>query len=266
MENSKFAEIVKSVETESVYVVTNKDAEFLNALTLLPGNRPINKEKVNKLVNAFENGEFIPPIIVSLPYRFITEGNHRFSAAKICLETGIPFKLLVYCYKDENALGTARTINNTQRRWNSDDKLKSYCFEGKESYKALRKFMDAYPEYFIRKNGTYNISAALCILAGERGRSSMENAFCKGTLKITEAHVKFAEEVLKELILISTILGTNAPISRDNSTGWIKARTRLGMPISKFMTILKKKAKTWTQPKDSANTWMQMYIQISAGL
>lgn len=119
MENSKFAEIVKSVEKETVYVVTNKDAEFLNALNALPGNRPINKTRVHQLVEAFKNGEFIPPIIVSLPYRFITEGNHRFSAAKICLETGIPFKLLVYCYKDENALGTARTINNTQKRWNS---------------------------------------------------------------------------------------------------------------------------------------------------
>lgn len=266
MINSKFAEIVKNTEKEVIYVITNKDEEFLNALNVLPGNRPINQAKVNKLVEAFKKGEFIPPIIVSLPHRFVTEGNHRTTAAKICLESGIPFKLLVYCYKDENALSTARVINNTQKRWTADDRLKSYCYEGKESYKLLKSFMDSYPEYFLKKNGAYNISAALCLLAGDRGATSMNVSFYKGILKVTDAHMKFAEEILKELILISTILGTNAPLSRGNSTGWIKARTRLGMPIPQFMNLLKKNAKNWVQPKDSASAWMQMYIRISAGL
>lgn len=142
----------------------------------------------HQLVEAFKN---IPPIIV--PYRFITEGNH--SAAKICLES--PFKLLVYCYKDENALSTARVINNTQKRWTADDRLKSYCYEGKESYKLLKSFMDSYPEYFLKKNGAYNISVALCLLAGDRGVTSMNTSFYKGVLKITDAHIKFAEEILQ---------------------------------------------------------------------
>lgn len=262
--NEKFSELIKLAETESVYVLTNKDVELLKSLSPLPGNRPINKRRIQGIKEAFKNGEFIPPIIVSVPHRFITEGNHRYRAAIECLEEGIPFKLLVYLYKDQKALETARIINNTQKRWSANDRLNSYCFENKSSYVELKKFMDTYPDQF-KKNSIYSISSALCLLAMDRNRTSMEVAFYSGNLSIKEKHVEFAETIMPELLLISEILGTQAVFTRDHSTGWVKARTRLGVSFAEFIKRLKQKKGKWVQPKDSAKAWFDMYISIAGG-
>lgn len=264
LSNEKFSELIKSAETESIYVLTNKDAELLHSFTSLPGNRPIKKERIQDIKKAFINGEFIPPIIVSVPHRFITEGNHRYAAAMECLNEDIPFKILVYLYKDTTALETARVINNTQKRWSANDRLNSYCFEKKPSYIKLKEFMDKYPDQF-KKNSTYSISSALCLLAVDRSRNSMENTFYTGNLSIKDKHVEFAETIMPELLLISEILGTSAVFSRDHSTGWIKARTRLGIPFTEFIKRLKQKKGKWVQPTDTAKAWFDMYISIAGG-
>lgn len=262
--NKKFSELIKNVQTEHVYILTNEDEELLKSFSPLPGNRPINKKRIQGIKEAFKKGEFIPPIIVSVPHRFITEGNHRYKAAIECLEEGIPFKLLVYLYKDQKALETARTINNTQKRWSANDRLNSYCFENKSSYINLKKFMDEYPEQF-KRDTTYSISSALCILAMDRSRGSMESAFYSGNLCVKEKHIEFAETIMPELLLISEILGTQAVFARDHSTGWVKARTRLGVPFAEFIKRLKQKKGKWVQPKDSAKAWFDMYISIAGG-
>lgn len=264
-QNSKFAELIKTAKTENVYIFTNKDKELLLSLHPLPGNRPINNKRVEEIAEALSHNEFIPPIIVSLPYRFITEGNHRYMAAMKCLEENKPFQLKVYMYKDEKALATARVINNTQKRWTAADKLMSYCYEGKSSYLKLKSFMDDYPELFKKSTG-YVISPALCLMAGEnRTRASMEQAFNSGVLVIKDSHVNFAHEILKELIAISEILNSSQPIARDAINGWVKARTRLGMPVAQFYKKLKKKASSWEAPRDSAAAWFNMYINIAGG-
>lgn len=260
--NEKFSELIKSAKTENVYILTNKDEELLKSFSPLPGNRPINKKRIQNIKEAFKNGEFIPPIIISVPHRFITEGNHRYTAAMECFEEGIPFKLLVYLYKDTTALETARVINNTQKRWSANDRLNSYCFEKKPSYIKLKEFMDKYPDQF-KKNSTYSISSALCLLAVDRSRSSMENTFYTGNLSIKDKHVEFAETIMSELLLISEILGTQAVFARDHSTGWIKARTRLGIPFAEFIKRLKQKKGKWVQPTDTVKAWFDMYISIA---
>lgn len=52
-------------------------ADMIKALRLLPGNRPIKAKKVESLIEAYKQGVYIPPILVAVPYRFVTEGNHR---------------------------------------------------------------------------------------------------------------------------------------------------------------------------------------------
>lgn len=264
LSNEEFSELIKTAQTENVYVLTNKDSKLLQSFTSLPGNRPIKKERIQDIKNAFIEGSFIPPIIISVPHRFITEGNHRYAAAMECLKENIPFKLLVYLYKDQKALDTARVINNTQKRWSANDRLNSYCYENKPSYIKLKEFMDKYPDQF-KKNSMYSISSALCLLAVDRSRSSMENTFYTGNLSIKDKHVEFAETVMPELLLISEILETSSVFARDHSTGWIKARTRLGISFTEFIKRLKQKKGKWVQPTDSAKAWFDMYISIAGG-
>lgn len=268
MENTKFAKAIKDAKSEKVFILTNENADIINALHLLPGNRSIKQERVNKIAQAFKNGEFIPPIIVSVPSREITEGNHRYMAALKCLKEGIPFTLRVYLYKDENALDTARVINNTQKRWTANDRLRSYVYEGRNAYVELKKFMDQFPEFFKKGKevtSEYRIVTALCLLSYGRTMTSMESSFYNGKLVIKKQHIDKANQFYSELIAISEILGSTACFDRYNSFGWIRARERLGMSIPQFLNILKKKAKSWTAPKDTAKAWFDMYLSIAGG-
>ena len=260
----EFAEKLQNVQSENIYVLTNKDVDILHNLKALPGNRPIKKERIKEIKDAFAAGNFIPPILVSIPYRFITEGNHRFLAAMECLKEGIPFELRVYFYKDTNALATARVINNTQKRWSANDRLSSYCFENKSDYTRLKNFMDKYSEVFKAGN-TYSISGALCILAENRSRSSMEVTFSSGKLRIKNSNLTFGDMIMTELAAISEVLGSKSPYLRDNSTGWIKARTRLGMTFPKFLNNLKKHSATFVCPQQSAKAWFDFYISVAGG-
>ena len=266
MTNTEFAKAIKNVESEKVFILTNKDADIINSLHLLPGNRSIKQERVNQIAQAFKNGEFIPPIIVSVPSREITEGNHRYMAALKCLKENIPFTLRVYLYKDENALDTARVINNTQKRWTANDRLKSYVFEGRESYIELKKFMNQYPDFFKKGRevtSEYRITPALCLLSDGRTLSTMESTFYSGKLVIK--HVSKANQYFTELLTISEILGNRSCREQKNSLGWIKARESLGMSIPQFLMLLKKKAKSWTAPKDTPKAWFDMYLSIAGG-
>lgn len=268
MENTEFAKAIKSVECEKVFVLTNKDEAIIRALHFLPGNRSIKQERVNQIAQAFKNGEFIPPIIVSVPGREITEGNHRFKAALKCLDENIPFTLRVYLYKDENALDTARVINNTQKRWTSNDRLRSYVYEGRDSYVKLKNFMDQFPEFFKKGkdyNSEYRITPALCLLSCNRTISSMESSFYSGNLVIKEHHVSKANQHFTELLAIAEILGSNSCLEQRNSIGWIKARERLGMSIPQFLNVLKKRAKSWKAPKDNPKAWFDMYLSMAGG-
>lgn len=263
--NVEFCELIKSVKTEKLYVLTNKDFKVIKALSLLQGNRPINPKRVEEIKEAFKRGEFIPPILVALPSRQIAEGNHRYEAALKCLEEGIPFELLVYMYKDKEALSTARVINNTQKRWTANDRLNSYCFEGRASYVKLKNFMDEYPAQF-KKNQTYSISSALCILAENRSNDSMHTAFYSGNLSIKDKHLEFAEIIMTELLLISEILKTQSVFARHHSTGWIKARTHLGISFAEFIKKLKQKAPKWQEPADNRTAWFNMYLGVASNL
>lgn len=71
MENLDFADMIKDIPTENVYVLTEKNADVIKALRLLPGNRPIKAKKVESLIEAYKQGVYIPPILVAVPLEYI---------------------------------------------------------------------------------------------------------------------------------------------------------------------------------------------------
>lgn len=82
----------------------------------------------------------------------------------------------------------------------------------------------------------------LCLLSGGRTRASLNTAFSNGKLLINETQLELGEAMMDELSLISEVLGTQSVYARDHSTGWMKARTRLGIPFTKFIVRLKRRA------------------------
>jgi len=262
MNNQQFMEAVQKLPKENVFLITEKNPEIIRALNALRGNRPIRQNKVSSLVKAFGQGLYIPPILVAMPSREITEGNHRIAAANECLNLGISFQLRLYFYKDSNALATARLINNTQLGWDSNDRLHSFISSNVPAYVTLKKFMDNYKEILCNGNH-YAISSTLELLSNGRALSSMQRNFIAGTLKIEASDIIHAQTLLTELSAIANILNTNAVYVRHHTLAWDKARTRLGISFDKFLTKLKRKANKWEEPKDSMNSWFTMYLEIA---
>ena len=123
--NIDFGKLLNGVTTENVYVLTNDNRKVIEALRFLPGNREIKPKKVEDLVKAYQNKEYIPPILVSTPFRFVTEGNHRLAAALECLENAVFKDALVL--PPERRLKPACTIYSPLRI-NIDGYLSINCF------------------------------------------------------------------------------------------------------------------------------------------
>lgn len=244
---------------EKLYVLTNQNSEELNAFCLLNGNRKINHKKIEKLVKAFESGEFIPNIIVSSTTREIIEGNHRYLAARECINRGIPFRLLAYVYEDPKALATARQINNTQTKWNDFDKLHSFCVEGKEDYIRLRNFIDAY-------GGKLKICQALNVLVGNRKLGSLRSTFSKGTLVVSDEHVEFGQRVMSKLIIISKYIGDDAFNANCIAVFVSRYFSFFEQDSARFVKFLKKLKshvkKGWVCP-DKRGGWQNIFMELT---
>lgn len=263
--NNKFAELVKNCESQPLYFLTEKNAELIELLHQLHGNRPVKEDRVRSLVNAIREGVYIPPILVAVPSRQVIEGNHRLAAMHKCLEQNIPFKIGMITCKDLDALETARVINNTQVRWTANNRLHSYCVEGKRSFLQLRDFMDSRTEY-LKSGNNYKIISTLSLFVTSRPLRSLQQSFYKGTLSLKKEDFDKAELVYNELKIIQTILPTLNVFGDDAIVGWVKARQTLKISTDEFFRKLKKKARTLEQPKRSTVAWFDLFSHVAIGL
>lgn len=265
--NIEFAKLLEGATRSEnhVYTLTNKDKEIIHALRLLPGNREIKENRIPEIVKAIGEGIFMPPLIVSLPHRYVTDGNNRLVALRKCLEEGVTFEMDVYFYKDEQPLQTCRIINNKQRSWTLNERFHSYCFEKKKNYLALKTFMSKNNKIFFA-NKNWQLSSALDLLF--KTRLKAENQFRNGKLPdITPEMISTANATLEELKVLKEIFNSTSVFQRDHIGAWKSARTRLGMSWDSYIAKVHKTVTKngWKKPGDSKKDWFDMYIHL-AGL
>ena len=263
--NNKFADLIQNCESQPLYFLTEKDGELIMLLNELHGNRPVKEDRIRDLVKSIKDGVYIPPILVAVPSRQVIEGNHRLAAMRKCLAEKVPFKIGMITCKDVDALQTARVINNTQVRWTANNRLHSYCVEGKRAYLQLRNFMEANSEYF--KNGNnYRITPALALFSTSYTFETLRNTFYKGTLPLKKESFDVAELIFNELRLIQSVVPQIQLFSDAPITAWIKARSILNLSIEEFLRRLKKKSKSVEQPKDSRAAWFDFFTHTALGI
>jgi hypothetical protein len=103
----------------------------------LKGNRGININNKNRLIESFKNKYLICPIIVNENLEII-DGQHRFEAAK---HLNLPiFYFVVPFYGVEEV----QVLNSNQKNWSTDDYVQGYVDMGKMDYAIYRDFRNKY--------------------------------------------------------------------------------------------------------------------------
>jgi hypothetical protein len=135
-------EDLKHVEAATKIYFTTDYGRF----KFMKGNRDLIERKINKIVDAIEQGVDIlkyAPIIVNKDME-IVDGQHRFAVSKQ-LRTNV-----YYVIKEDAELSIVPTINSNSTKWKTADFLASYVDLGKIAYKALQAFVESFPGMSIQ--------------------------------------------------------------------------------------------------------------------
>ena len=249
-----------------LFELTNADEEFINELKALVGNRAIKKDKVNKIVRAISEGDFIPTILVDETTLQVVEGNHRVAAMRECIKRQIPFSIRMELYKFESPLAIARLINNTGSKWAKNEKLYSFCIEGKESYLRLKALMDRHPALCksVHQDGVksnYNITPTLNCVAMGRTATTMDCTFSTGSLVITDEQLVYGETIITELEKLQQCVPNSCIFRKESVIAWCRFRQNLES-FNKFLNQFIKKSSTWQEPAQRLGDWLNSFFEI----
>ena len=146
--------------------------------TLIPSNRPIYSNALNRLVHAIKirNKLAQNPIRVT-PDGEVLDGQHRLRAAEM-------LELEIYYYIDnsDTEIMDIALENYAVRRWTHEDVLNYWCEHGMEPYLAMRDFIKHHP--------WVTISVAIAIMHGKQSNSYIKGQkredFILGKYEITD--------------------------------------------------------------------------------
>jgi len=167
--------------------------------TTITGNRNINRNKVEKLVEDVKSGfnmlAFCPIIVKEIDDMFhIIDGQHRYETSIACEEP------VYYLIKNDFTLQQIAKLNSRGQKWSMNDFLNCYCKLGIEDYSILKNTTAQYKVML----GTV---ASLLMLNDVRKR--VKDDFEQGTFKVNHL-----EETQKLLELTEDVFGRYS-FSRD---------------------------------------------------
>lgn len=134
MNNTLAAPAMTGVNQHKFEVVRTKEYHLFSHLE---GNRSINKQHVNRLIESMQEQYLVSPIIVNNKYEII-DGQHRFEAVK---ELGLP---LLYIMVKNYGLEEVQRFNSNQKNFSYEDFANGYIDLGNEDYKILKEFREKY--------------------------------------------------------------------------------------------------------------------------
>jgi len=151
---------------------------------LLPGNRDINKAHVYRLKKSIEeNGMLVNPIIVT-PEGYIIDGQHTWSAAKLCED------IIYYIILEHYGINEVQVLNMNQRGWGNTEFLNMHCEmhsnkNDRSDYIKLREFQEEF-------GFPLSVCIQICsnVVHGTTG-ASRNMAFRDGTWKMTDKSKAF---------------------------------------------------------------------------
>jgi hypothetical protein len=253
-------------ETGKLFILTNDCADVINSLRNLVGNRAIKNEKVNKIVKSISEGIYIPSILVDEDSMQVVEGNHRVEAMKRCIEQGIPFRIRMELQHFESPLSIARYINNTGSKWSKNEKLYSFCIEGKPAYLRLRELMDKHPylckSIYNDKSYSYNITPTLNCVAMGRTTTTMDSTYSSGNLVITDQQLLYGETIISELEKLQKCVPNTRIFRKEAVVAWRRFRDSL-KSFERYLKIFEKKSHMWQEPAQRTADWLNAFYEVS---
>lgn len=154
------------VNQHKIEVLRTKDYHLFSHLE---GNRNINRQHVNRLVESMKEQYLVSPIIVNGKYEII-DGQHRFEAIKLL---GLP---LLYIMVKQYGLEEVQRFNTNQKNFSYDDFANGYIDLGKEDYRILKDFKDKYD---------FDWGVSIAMLTGMAARSGLDSQkFKDGEFKV----------------------------------------------------------------------------------
>lgn len=107
----------------------------------LLGNRDINLQNVNSIVNNIRNNGLLPTIVIVNEKMEVIDGQHRIEAFR---QLNIP---VTFQIRKGLTLKDCITYNISSRKWGVVDYINSYAERGIEDYIKLKKCLDEYPNF-----------------------------------------------------------------------------------------------------------------------
>lgn len=185
-------------------------SEDYKLFRMVDGNRPINKTKVNRIINDIKEGNDIlaeAPILVKESGRYldILDGQHRFEVSK---KLGRPVHYIVK--KDDMNLYAVAKVNSNTEKWKSLDFINAYIKAGNKNYDQILKFHKA-----------YGISITTCLDMLTHGISKRSG----GSHELTSSFQQgsFVVKKYKEAVQLAEICKAFEKFSGWNSRAFIKA-------------------------------------------
>lgn len=122
------------------------------------GNRPINKKKVQRIIDEINAGNDIldeaPVLVKEVKNKLhVLDGQHRVEVAKK-LARAVHYIL----HKEDMTLHNVAKVNSNTEKWTDDNFIHCYVKAGNENYKKLKKFRD-----------TYGIAVGTCLVLLNNG-------------------------------------------------------------------------------------------------
>jgi hypothetical protein len=225
-------------------------------LKFVQGNRLVNQQRANRIMEAIKNGAQMPPILVDRETLYIIDGQHRYKAAKQLWDAGVSYTLKVILMDFENPVESAIVYNNTSKAWVLGEYVQARMVQHEEdennNYIRLWKFIEDHDLYLSNNKPNYN---AACALLGASRDSIKRN---KLTFK---RDMDFAEIVLEELRAMAPAMGVDSLLKEWIVRGWILAREEIRnrMQFSEYLTIVH----TATCPIDTKkDAWKNCFLKV----
>jgi hypothetical protein len=120
--------------------------------TNIDGNRPLNKKKIQRIINEIKNGNDIldeVPVLVqeNKTSLHVLDGQHRIEIAK---QLKRPVHYIVH--KQNMSLHNVAKVNSNVEKWKDQDFINAYAKTGNKNYTQLQEFYK-----------TYGIAVGICL-------------------------------------------------------------------------------------------------------
>lgn len=153
--------------------------------SIIPGNRPVNRDHVDRIKKSMEKNYMFEPIKVNKTGG-IVDGQHRHTAAK---ELGLPLR---YYVDSKATTKDVAEMNHLTKKWSHTDFAQAYSKQGNDNYQKYESFRAVFPEF--------SHSLVISLLSYKADRTiAAEKLFGAGLFEVVnyDHAIQFAETLRK---------------------------------------------------------------------